>query len=286
MGSCIHLMHCIGALFALLFSGAHAQSAKTLTDVLTQMKAAEVSVGKLWDQSKGLQRNVSKLEKDTVRTMANETNTSNHLLQLEFQTRWNNRTLNHFTYWTSQLKEALDFERYDLGTTDKAKKDTAAAAKTLSKKAKSTVTKANLTKLEEISQKLWQVSNPQAPASLDKTEKRLKDMDTEIHKLRDGLDKVIKDTMKKKMRRNMDRWRNDNIQLGEIALRTSGDAKKYYLKDDIDADGRWTTLPEDDDGPEFDRSDQWFLQVGASEQVQRPPSGFLTPGDHSEVEHQ
>lgn len=275
MASCMHLMHCLGALFALLFSSAHGQSAKTLTDVLTQLKAAEVSVGKLWNQSMALKRNVTKLENDTIQTMANETNTSNHLLALEFATKWNNRTLSHYTYWTSQLKEALDFERYDLGTSDNAKKDTSQAAKTLAKKANDTVTKANLTALEDISQKLWAVSNPQAPASLDKTEKRLKDMDTEIQKLRDSLDGVIKDTMKKKMRRNMDRWRNDNIQLGEIALRASGENKKYYLQDDIDADGRWTTLPEDDDGPEFDKSDQWFLQVGASEQLQRPPSGFL-----------
>merc|ERR1719333_1476995 len=101
-------------------------------------------------------------------------------------------------------------------------------------------------------------------------------MDTDIKKLRTSLDKVIKDTMKKKMRRNMDRWRNDNIQLGEIALRASGEAKKYFLKDDIDADGRWTTLPDDEDGPEFDRSDQWFLQVDASEKLQRSPSGFMT----------
>jgi hypothetical protein len=278
-------MQHIGVFFTLFFAGAHAQgtTAKTLNDVLTQLKAAEVSVQKLWNQSTQLTANVTKLERDTVKTMANETNTSTHLMQLEFATSWNNRTLGHYVYWTSQYKEALDFERYDLSTADKAKKDTGTAAKTLAKKANDTVTKANLTALEEISQKLWQVSNPQAPASLDKTEKRLTDMDTQIEKLRGSLDTIIKNTMKKKMRRNMDRWRNDNIQLGEIALHASGDAKKYFLKDDIDADGRWTTLPEDDDGPEFSRSDQWFLQVGASEKVQTPPPGFLsTVGGSSE----
>merc|ERR1719281_2002285 len=101
-------------------------------------------------------------------------------------------------------------------------------------------------------------------------------MDTQIGKLRVNLDKIIKDTMKQKMRRNMDRWRNDNMQLGEIALHNSGEEGKYFLKDDMDADGRWTTLPEDDDGPEFSRSDQWFLQVGASKKLQRSSLGFMS----------
>lgn len=274
-------MQYAGVLFALSFTGADAQ-AKTLTDVLTQLKADEGAVQKLWTASAQLDANVSKLEYDTARTMNNETNTSTKLLQLEFATKWNNRTLNHWTYWSSQMKEALDFERYDLGTSDKAKADTSKAAVTLAAKANATVTKANLTKLEEIGQKLWLVSNPQAPASLDKTEKRLKDMDTQIAGLRGNLDKIIKETMKKKMRRNMDRWRNNNMELGEIALRNSGEEEKYFLKDDMDADGRWTTLPEDQDGPEFSRSDQWFLQVGASKRLRKslgfassPPLGVL-----------
>lgn len=261
----MHLMKFVGVLCALLFSGADAQTtAKTLQDVLAQLKATEAAVNNLWSSSAQLDANATKLERSTAKTMLNETNTSNHLLQLESQTRWNNRSLNGLSYEISELKETLDFERYDLATADKAKASGGTAAVVLAAKANATVTKANLTKLEEIGQKLWAVSNPQAPASLDKTEARLKKMDTEIASLRTQLDPSIKSAMKKKFQRNVDRWRDDNMKLGEIALKQSGELAKYWMDDDgADYSPDAPQYPRDRDGPDVS-GDEWFLQTISS----------------------
>jgi len=257
-------MQHLNVLFALLLSGADAQStAKTLQDVLTQLKATEGAVHKLWQDSATLEANTTKLEAVTAGSMMNETNVSTDLLRLEFMTKWNNKTLNHFSYWFSQLKEKLDFERYDLGTSDTTKKDTQAAAVTLAAKANQTVTKANLTKLEEISTKIWRVSDPQSKASLDKTEAKLKSMDDEIVRLRKELDPVIKQKMKTKMRRQVDGWRKENFQLGKIALRNAGELEKYFL-DPRDDSGTETEMPVDEDSPEWAKGDEWFLQVDSS----------------------
>lgn len=255
-------------LIGIFFSGADAQS-KTLTDVLAQLKATENAVGKLWNASRELDQNMTKLEHDTAKVMSNETTTSTQLLQLEFATKWNNKTLLDLSYWTTQVTGKLDFEKYDLSTTDKAKKDTATAAKTLATKAKATVTKANLTKLEEIATKIWRVSDPQSGASLDKTEARLKAMDTDVKYIRGKLDPEIKEKMKKKLRRNMDRWRDDNMKLGIVALRNSGELSKYYLKEETspDDDSNAPQWPLDNDGPDIN-GDEWFLQALASKSTE------------------
>lgn len=254
----------VGVLIGMLSLSANAADKKTLADVLSALKATEAEVGKLWNASVSLDQNVTKLEHTTSGVMANETNVSTQLLHLEFMTRWNNRTLHHLSYQSTQLLADLDFERYDLQTTDTAKKDTSTAAKTLAAKANATVTKANLTKLEEIGAKLWRVSDPSSGASLDKTEAKLKAMDVEIKYVRDKLDPVIKDRFKQKMRSHLDRWKQDNLELGKVALEQSGELSKYYLKPDRGADDdpdspQW---PLDNDGSDVS-GDEWFLQTSA-----------------------
>jgi len=258
-------MKFVGVLCAVLLSGADAQTtAKTLQDVLAQLQATEAAVNKLWSSSAQLDANATKLERETAKTMANETNTSKHLLQLESQTRWNNRSLNGLSYEISELKADIDFERYDLGTSDSAKASGGTAAVTLAAKANATVTKANLTKLEEIGQKLWEVSNPQAPASLDKTEARLKTMDTDIASLRTQLEPSIQSAMKKKLQRNLDRWRDNTMKLGEIALKQSGELSKYWMDEDgVDYSPDAPQYPKDRDGPDVS-GDEWFLQTISS----------------------
>jgi len=262
----------VGVVLGFLFCGADAQ-AKTLKDVLATLQATEAAVSKLWTTSRELGNNATKLEHAMARSMDNETNVSTHLLQVEFTTRWNNRSLVDLSYWTTEQQAQLDFEKYDLQTSDKAKKDTSKAASTLATKAKQTVTKANMTKLEEIAAKLWRVSDPSSGASLDKTEARLKAMDVDVKYVRDKLHPLIEESMRKKMRRNLDRWKKDNMDLGLTALRNSGELSKYFLKEDKSADddpdaSQW---PLDHDAADLN-GDEWFLQVLASKSIDRKTS--------------
>jgi len=279
----------VGILIGIFSYGADAQ-AKALTDVLAKLQATEAAVNKLWATSRSLDLNATKLEHDTARAMDNETNISTKLLQLEFTTRDNNRTLGKLAYETTEQQAQLDFDKYDLKTSDKAKKDTTKAAKTLATKANNTVTPETLAKLEEIGAKLWRVSDPTSKASLDKTEARLKGMDVEVKYVREKLAPVIEESMKKKMRRNLDGWKKDNMDLGLTALRNSGELSKYFLTEDKspDADPDAPQWPLDHDGTDIN-GDEWFLQVLASKSIEntenafgidqsaKPPPSFLGP---------
>jgi len=164
------------ALLVLVVSAAFFVSdvqAQTVETVLRQLETTETSVNALNAQITQLHQLLSTAEATAVSSTKNVTVVRAGLFTLEASGQKNNRTLFRLAQRGAKLNSTVEYGETELNNTIKQIVDVDNATQTTAASANETANPEALAKLEKLTDRIWQATNPQDPNNLDDVQKSL-----------------------------------------------------------------------------------------------------------------
>lgn len=202
-----------------------------LANVLQQLRNDQKMVLKLEGGLTKLHGRLNMAEEHLVLFSHSINYANQQMFNVASRARNNSHHLRKLQRHAAQLNMSLELSDYNINITKPVAKDASKNAKSTADSMKSVVPEDNIAKLQTLTEKLWKVTDPNDPDSIDVQEKRTQVMAGQLYATQKTLYKRVRDLMVKRLRRGSNEMRRALKRLSTADADGDGSAE-----DDDDSD--------------------------------------------------